>query len=452
MTPTQDGRRGGKSADGLTGSSFKRSAKVAALPLGHAGRAAVGMGKRLGGKPAEAVAAEVQPRTAEQVFRVLGELKGGAMKVGQALSVFEAALPDEVAGPYRATLTRLQEAAPPMPADLVHTVMAQELGDDWRARFAEFDDQPAAAASIGQVHRAIARDGREVAVKVQYPGAADALTSDINQLMRLGRFFGNWVPGLDVKPVLEEIKRNALAELDYLAESDSQRRFAAAFEGDEDFLVPHVLAAAPKVLVSEWVEARPLAAVIAEGTREERDRAGQLYQRFLISSPARAELLHADPHPGNFRIDSDGRLVVLDFGAVAQLPGGMPSSVGRLLRIALTGDAQTVLAGLRREGFLRPNITVDADQLLEYLAAFVEPARHDEFHYSRQWLQAMFGKVRDPRQPDFAIGLKLNLPPQYALIHRVWLGATGVTCQLDAHVAVRSEFERWLPGFADPTD
>ena len=435
--------------DGIPARAITRSARVAALPLGHAGRAALGLGKRIGGKPAEAVAAEMQQRTAEQVFKVLGELKGGAMKVGQAMSVFEAAFPEEVVGPYRATLTKLQEGAPPMPAHVVHTVLAEELGADWETRFAEFNDHPAAAASIGQVHRAIARDGREVAVKIQYPGAGEALTADINQMVRMGRLFASWLPGLDVKPLLEELKKHALQELDYLAESDYQRSFAAAFEGDPDFVVPHILAASERVLISEWVDGRPLSDVIAAGTQEERDRAALLYQRFHLCSPERAGLLHADPHPGNFRITPDGRLAVLDFGAVAELPQGVPPAVGRLMRIAISGDAHTVMLGLQREGFLKPHITLDEERMLEYLTPFIEPARHEEFYYSREWLRSLFGRVKDPRSPDFSVGLKFNLPPEYALIHRVWLGTTGVTCQLEARVKVRAEIERWVPGFAE---
>ncbi|MFN8127052.1 MAG: AarF/ABC1/UbiB kinase family protein [Candidatus Nanopelagicales bacterium] len=430
--------------------TITRSARIAALPLGHAGRAALGFGKRMGGRPAEAVSTELQQRTAEQVFKVLGELKGGAMKVGQAMSIFEAALPEDLAGPYRATLTKLQESAPPLPADTVHEVLADQLGADWRDRFAQFNDQPAAAASIGQVHRAVWRDGRDVAVKVQYPGAAQALASDLNQMVRMGRLFGTVVPGLDMKPLLQELRERVLEELDYLTESDNQRRFAAAFEGDPDFFVPHVLAAAPRVLVTEWVTGRPLASVIAEGTEEERDHAGLLYQRFLLASPERVRLLHADPHPGNFRILPDGRLSVLDFGAVAQLPDGMPRAVGRLMRIALSGDAETVLEGLTAEGFVRPHITLDAERLLDYLTPFIEPVQHEEFHYSRAWLRDLFSRVKDPKGADFTVGLKLNLPVSYALIHRVWMGATGVTCQLDATIPVRAEVELWVPGFTDP--
>ena len=423
---------------------------MAALPIGHASRAALGLGKRLGGAPAEAVAAELQARTAEQVFRVLGELKGGAMKVGQAMSIFEAALPEDVAAPYRATLTRLQEQAPALPADRVHAVLVENFGKQWRRKFASFDDTPSAAASIGQVHRAVWRkDGREVAVKIQYPGADKALLADLRNASRLARMMTSWVPGLDVRPLLDELAARVSEELDYEAEARSQHAFATAFRDDPEVVVPDVVAWGRTAIVSEWLPGTPLSVIIAEGTREQRDLAGQYYQRFLLSGPARAGLLHADPHPGNFRMTADGRFGVLDFGAVAHLPDGLPSIMGTLLRIALTGDADAVLTGLRDEGFVKASTKVDAQALLDFLDPFVDPARTERFHYSRDWLRGQFSRLNDPRNPDFAIGLKINLPPEYLLIHRVWLGGIGVLCQLDAEVAMRAELERWVPGFLE---
>ncbi|CAB4746976.1 unannotated protein [freshwater metagenome] len=422
---------------------------MAALPVSYAGRTALGFGKRVGGKPAEAVTAELQQRTAEQMFKVLGELKGGAMKVGQALSIFEAALPEEFAAPYRATLTRLQDAAPPLPAETIHRILADELGDDWRDRFAEFSDVPAAAASIGQVHKATWHDGRVVAVKVQYPGADKALMADLNQLARMGKMFAAWIPGIEIRPLIDELRERVAEELDYLRESQSQRAYAAAFEGDPDFLIPHVLSASPHVLITEWVDGTPLSAVIAAGTQEERDLAGTLLERFLLCGPARAGLLHADPHPGNFRMTPDGRLCVLDFGAVAHLPDGLPLAMGTLLRLAQSGDAETVLEGLRVEGFVRPHIDIDPEQVLSYLDPFVEPARHETFTFSRDWMRGQFTRLNDIRNPDFTVGLKLNLPPSYALIHRVWLGTIGVLCQLGATVPMRGELEQWAPGFVE---
>ena len=287
-----------------------------------------GFGKRIGGASAESVLTEVQQRTAEQLFRTLGELKGGAMKFGQALSVLEAALPEEVAGPYREQLTRLQDAAPPMPTQTVRDQIAKSLGPDWKDQIVWLDGGPTAAASIGQVHKGRWHDGRDVAVKVQYPGAGEALMSDLRQIGRLGRTVAPLVPGVDIKPLVEEMQARAVDELDYELEAEAQRAFAAAFRDDPDIVIPDVVAQGQEVLVTEWLESpASLASIIREGTQEERDHYGGLFVRFLFDGPARTGMLHADPHPGNFRIipnddGSPGRLGILDFGAVARLESG----------------------------------------------------------------------------------------------------------------------------------
>jgi len=422
-----------------------RTVRLAALPFGLAGRTALGLGKRVGGKPAELVAAEMQARTADHLFKVLGELKGGAMKFGQALSIFEAAMPEDLAGPYRATLTKLQDAAPPMPASVVHAVLVAELGPRWRQKFLSFEDKPAAAASIGQVHRAVWKDGRDVAVKVQYPGAGQALISDLNQVSRVARVAAGWIPGMDIKPILEELKSRVGEELDYGLEARSQKRFAAAFAGHADFAIPDVVHHKGKVIVTEWLDGVPLSTIIATGSQQARDAAAARYMEFLLVGPQLAGLLHADPHPGNFRMLADGRLGVLDFGAVNQLPDGLPVEMGQLLTMALAGDSEGALEGLRQHGFVRASVDIDAGVLLGFLEPFIGPLRTDTFTFTRAWLRSVSLHLSDSRRPDFALGLKLNLPPSYLLIHRVWLGGIGVLCQIQGEVHGRAIVDRWLP-------
>jgi predicted unusual protein kinase regulating ubiquinone biosynthesis (AarF/ABC1/UbiB family) len=427
-----------------------RTARLASLPLGVAGRATMGLGKRLAGHSAEAVAAELQQKTAEQLFAVLGELKGGAMKFGQALSVFEAAVPEDHAAPYREALTRLQEAAPPMSADVMHRVLAEQFGRNWPSRFQDFDDEPAAAASIGQVHRAVWADGRRVAVKIQYPGAGPAVIADFTQLARVGRLFARLSPGIDVKPLLAELRERIMEELDYTLEADAQRGFAAAYDDDEEIAIPRVVASAPKVIVSEWIDGTPLSQIIAHGRIAARNRAGYLLALLHYSAPERAKMLHADPHPGNFRILSDGRLGVVDFGAVARLPDGSPEPLGLMTRLALEGRTGELMTSMRNYGFIRPGIEVDPQRVLDYLRPILDPLAVDEFTFTREWMRAQAARMGDPRSEEARVGRMFNLPPSYLLIHRVTLGSLAVLCQLGATAPFRALAEQWQPGFAEP--
>ena len=430
-------------------SALGRSARLAALPAAYAGRTAVGVGKRIGGKPAEAVLSEVQRRTADQLFTVLGELKGGAMKLAQALSIFESALPEEIAGPYRDVLTKLQDAAPPMTLRVLSQVLEEDLGPTWRRSFAVFDEQPVASASLGQVHRATWADGTDVAVKIQYPNAARALSSDIRNLSRIARLIGLLAPGVDIKPLLAEIADRIREELDYELEASAQRVFADEFAGDPDIAVPHVVHATKRVLVTTWLDSpHSLARVIKDGTTAERQRVGDLYARFLISGPARTGLLHADPHPGNFRVMDDGRLGVVDFGAAARLPDGLPAPLGRLLHLAADDDWDAVAVEMRAQGWLLPQTRFETEALRDYLRPLLAPAREEVFGFNRAWLRAEAARVAVPTPENLSKAFKINLPPEYMLIHRVWMGGIGVLCQLEVDLSFRALLEEYAPGFA----
>ncbi|MDO5498396.1 MAG: AarF/ABC1/UbiB kinase family protein [Propionibacteriaceae bacterium] len=429
----------------VSGSAFRRGSRLLSLPFGAAGRATKGLGLRLAGTDAETVNARLRSETAEQLFRVLGELKGGAMKFGQILSLFEVMLPDDIAGPYRVQLRKLQDSAPPMPTSRVHAVLAREFGADWRSLFSEFANRPTAAASIGQVHKAVwAATGEQVAVKVQYPGADKALESDLKQLSRITGLISPLTGGIEVKPLIEEIVERILEETDYDLESDHQQQAADGFEGHPEFKVPHVLAHTPRAMVSEWIDGVALSTV-ADLPEDERNELGLRYVRFLFAGPSMAGLLHGDPHPGNFKVMPDGRLGVVDWGLVSRLPDGLPPAMGRLLRIAVAGGAHDVTEGLKAEGFINRNAAeVDPQELLDYLSPFLEPAEVEEFHFTRSWMQREFKRVGDTKVNGTVLQ-QLNLPPSYALIHRVWLGGIAVLSQLDVRASFRSILDEYLP-------
>ena len=430
--------------------TLARTLRLLSLPAGSALLAAEGGVRRLAGADPQQVRNELRARNAARTRRVLGELKGGALKAGQLLSTVEALLPHDPEASWREALTGLQEGNPALPFAEVEPVLRAELGPRWSASFSELDEQAVAAASLGQVHRARWADGRLVAVKVQYPGVREALVSDVRTVSLLSRAVATLAPGLALPPLVTELRDRLLEELDYEHEAAAQRRFALAYAGDRDVLVPTVLAATGRVLVQDWVDGTPLALVARNGPPADRDRAGAAYQLFLVSGPERAGLLHTDPHPGNFRLLDDGRLGVLDFGSTLRLPGGMPPTFGRLIAALLSGDQAAVLARLRADGFLAPGRTPDVAALLDVMAPFSEPARHERFAFGREWLREQFARPNDPRNPDLAVALQLRMPAEHLFTHRVWLSMVGVLCQLEATVPVAPVLRRWLPGFAGP--
>ncbi|KSU57869.1 phosphotransferase [Gordonia sp. JH63] len=435
----------------ITKGQGRRNAKLASLPIGMAGRAAAGFGKRMVGRDKDEVNQELLEKSAEQLFAVLGELKGGAMKVGQALSIMEAAIPDEFGEPFREALTKLQADAPPMPAAKVHKVLDQQLGTRWRERFREFSDEPAASASIGQVHKGIWSDGREVAVKVQYPGADHALKADLKTLSRMSGLLQRLSPGTDVKAMMDELIDRTEAELDYLGEADNQRAFAKAYDGHPDFLIPKVVASAPKVVVSEWVDGVPLSKIITTGDQQTRDDAAAKMAEFEVSSPYRVGLLHGDPHPGNFFRATDGRFGVLDFGAVGHYPEGLPPETGPILRLARDKKYDELKELMISAEFIRPshaNKVTSAD-LEAYLRPYVDPLYSESFHFTRKWMQRAAGKATDVRGEVYKTSRNLNVPKRFVMVFRVLGGCVGIASQLEAHAPYRAIMEEWVPGLGD---
>jgi predicted unusual protein kinase regulating ubiquinone biosynthesis (AarF/ABC1/UbiB family) len=219
-------------------------------------------------------------------------------------------------------------------------------------------------------------------------------------------------------------------------EAAAQEAFAAAYSGDPDVFVPGVVAVSDHVLVS--------ARIIAGGTTAQRNRVGTLISRFLFSGPARVRLLHADPHPGNFRLLAGGRLGVLDFGAVDRLPDGFPPILGRVLRLMHGGDLAKLEDEFRLHGYLRDGVNLDLEALRAFLAPLAEPSRAESFRFSREWLRTQTMQASALR--SCSVLRRLNLPPSYVLIHRVLAAGLGVLCQLECEMPFRAEVLRWIPG------
>ncbi|WP_084529988.1 ABC1 kinase family protein [Nocardia crassostreae] len=424
-----------------------RNAKLATLPVAFAGRQAAGVGKRALGRTSSEVNLDIQMRTAQHIFEVLGELKGCATKLGQLLSIYELVLPPGLAEPYRAAVAQLQDSAPIMLPATVNSAMAESMGASWRWHFREFDDRRAAAASIGQVHRAIWRDGRPAAVKVMYPGARTAVRGDLEQLRRISVLATVFLPGADAKAVTEAICTGVEEELDYAAEADYQRRFAEAYADDPDFVVPRVITQRGDVIVSEWLTGTSVSRVLESGTAAERSRVGMQILRFVLSAWMRTGLIYCDPHPGNFRVLPDGRLGVVDFGACAPWEGTeFAELVGDLTDATLNGGPDALDQAMRRHGFVEPERSFDVAAIGEAMALLFEPVVSPTFRFSNEWMRGRVHGFLDPRLTN--PNRQLTMAAGFTPLARSLITALGTLCQLETEGPIRTEFARWSPELA----
>ena len=415
--------------------SLKRFAQIAGVPLMAGMRAAAGAvaGSITGDR--EARRDGNQMKNAEMLFSVLGTLRGGAAKLGQALSVFEPAVPQQLIGPYREALTRLQEQLPPVPyASLAASLRG--LPDGVR-----IDPHAIAAASLGQVHRGVWHDGRTVAVKIQYPGIEKMVRADAMQLRVLGPVLEAVFPGSRAMNVVDEHVRYLQRELDYEAEARNQRRFSRGWARSSDIDVPEVVWVSPTVLVTEWSDEIPLREVIgsAPGSSQDalRDRAGELLLKFTLTNPERLGLVHGDPHPGNFRIAADGsRLVVLDFGSVGEEDGF--TELFALAALALHEDSADAIA-IAHERWMRKgwlDASVDVTTFTGLLSTGTDPLKGAKFRFSRDWMNSQASRWWNP-QAGMEAASQVRMPAAALLEHRALAGVLALCCQLEAEIPLR---------------
>src|ERR671916_430213 len=350
----------------------RRAAKVGRLAGGQAAKGYATKAANLtrGEEGRQAAAARRQMEAAEQIFEVLGQMKGAAMKVGQVASFIDTgAFPPEFQERIQAKLAELRDAAPRVPFERMRKVVENGLGERLTDVFAEFDEKAVAAASIGQVYRASLHDGREVAVKVQYPGVAQAVRADLQNLGLIMRVAKRIAPGMDTKAMTREIRERLTDELDYEHEAQQHRAFARSWRGHPFIYVPPVVTelCSEHVLVSEWVEAKGFEEV-RRMDRATRDRFGEIVFRFFFGSLYRNGHFSGDPHPGNYRLMADGRVAFIDFGMTKRVErADLAAEVGAI-RLGMDGDGQGGPRQLGAMGFYDPaDEQVTAEAVFDHL-------------------------------------------------------------------------------------
>ena len=299
-------------------------------------------------------------RTAEDVARELGNMKGALMKVGQLISFIVEALPEDA----QRALATLQSDAPPMSPGAANAVVTTELGAAPTKVFLDWNVDPVAAASVGQVHRAVTRDGRDVAVKVQYPGVDAAIEADLSNAEGLYRLFSAFaLKGLDAKGLVDELRSRMRDELDYRLEAESQTEFRRYFAGHPFVRIPEVIPATStrRVLTTEWVDGLGWDAFLAQASPAARARAGESIWRFAQNAIHRFGAFNGDPHPGNYRFSPNGDVTFLDFGLIKRwTPGEWEILSPSIDAIIVHRDPEALIAAMETSGFLRPGHRVDA--------------------------------------------------------------------------------------------
>ncbi len=413
---------------------FQRFRKLAGLSAQLGGDVISRGVKRLTGSDASLMS----KGTAEKLVATLGDLKGAAMKFGQAVSME----PDLLTPEVRTVLSRLQNEAPPMAYAQVAEVIEEELGAPPDALFASFDESPMAAASLGQVHRATLQDGRVVAVKVQYPGIATALNSDLDTLGALVKTVARASRGLDGTAYYKELRTELLLETDYEREAALCRAFAEAVRPLADLKVPEVIPtrSARRVLTLEYLPGPTLKSFIASGPNAaERARVSRQLLRAIYGPFLRTGEIHADPHPGNFLVMPDGRMGLLDFGSVKRLPMAFVQSVRRAFEHTLAGGEVDGLAFLREVGF-----TVEAteEEASGFIRDVVEiggrPLRVPEYDYSTC---AVTRDMRKLFAANLQLAMKIRPPSETVMFWRSVGGCTQnlklLGARIDAAAVIR---------------
>jgi predicted unusual protein kinase regulating ubiquinone biosynthesis (AarF/ABC1/UbiB family) len=388
---------------------------------------------------------------AERMVATLGRMKGAAMKIGQLASFIDTEfLPPEYRELYQEHLAQLRTQAPTMPWSQVRKVLDEEWEEPCEELFEQIEHEAAAAASIGQVHRALLPDGRKVAVKIQYPGVAEAIAADMQNAGLILRMAKALAPGLDAKAAAEELKERVMEELDYELEAQNQRSFARGYRGHPFIHVPDVVTrlSTQRVLVSEWVDGAGFEEV-KQLPQEQRDRFGEIVYRFCFGSIFHLQHFNADAHPGNYLLMADGRVAFLDFGMTKHLDKDQIELEITALDAIFDGDPERLRVALHDLGFLNNPQKVDAEQLMEHVKTVGGWYMEDrEVTVDSRRVMDAIAAVSDPRSEFYRLMRRENLPANELMGRRMESGVLAVLGQLEATRNWYRIGREWW--FADP--